>query len=309
MTENNDNIVGILREKTEEGDLDTMLKTSIGGYTKRSVMEYLAYVKKQQQNLKEAFAVEQERLQGEKAELLRQLEELNERVENGEEIYRQRLEAEKEKMREERAALEKDMDEAVARIKEDEQKLKRSGEALEAEKQKTEQVRQEVKTKCVQLDAANARAEELTGQLSAKAREVVNLKESERILRQAMAEDVSVELKDQVQTLMGNVEQLQSEIRLRNQELENRAGQIENLRKQEQSNHAAIDQLQNQLRSQSERNEWAENENNELSERLKAQVEESITLSRENSRLKAANAILQRRLEMEQAKNQIASVK
>ena len=32
-----DNLVKSLREKTEEADLDTILKTTLGGYTRKSV--------------------------------------------------------------------------------------------------------------------------------------------------------------------------------------------------------------------------------------------------------------------------------
>ena len=57
-----------------------------------------------------------------------------------------------------------------------------------------------------------------------------------------------------------------------------------------------------------EQNEWAESENEGLAEQLRTQMEQSVSLSRENARLKAANAILQRRLDTEQALQEIASV-
>ena len=51
------------------------------------------------------------------------------------------------------------------------------------------------------------------------------------------------------------------------------------------------------LEKQCERNEWIESENDELGKRLQEQMEQSIALSRENSHLKAANNILQRKLD------------
>ena len=35
----NDNLVKMLREKTEEADLDTILKTTFGGYSRKSVRD------------------------------------------------------------------------------------------------------------------------------------------------------------------------------------------------------------------------------------------------------------------------------
>lgn len=52
--ENDKNIVGILRDK-DEANLDGVLKTTFGGYTKQSVQEYLSIIHKQQQASKETF--------------------------------------------------------------------------------------------------------------------------------------------------------------------------------------------------------------------------------------------------------------
>ena len=43
--------VQMLRSKTEESDLKQVLRSSIGGYTKQSVMDYLAIMRKNQQSV------------------------------------------------------------------------------------------------------------------------------------------------------------------------------------------------------------------------------------------------------------------
>jgi hypothetical protein len=43
---NDDGIIEHLRGKTEEVDLDQILKKSLGGYTKQSVLEYLGILRK-----------------------------------------------------------------------------------------------------------------------------------------------------------------------------------------------------------------------------------------------------------------------
>ena len=49
------NIVEMLRTKTEEADMNSYLKSSFGGYTKKSVLDYLAILRKQQQTMVENF--------------------------------------------------------------------------------------------------------------------------------------------------------------------------------------------------------------------------------------------------------------
>lgn len=57
MKENdNINIVEMLRDKTEEADLNSVLKKTLGGYTKQSVYEYISILRKQQQTSQETFS-------------------------------------------------------------------------------------------------------------------------------------------------------------------------------------------------------------------------------------------------------------
>ena len=50
-----DNLVKSLREKTEEADLDTILKTTLGGYTRKSVREYISILRRQQYDSSSPF--------------------------------------------------------------------------------------------------------------------------------------------------------------------------------------------------------------------------------------------------------------
>ncbi|MEL7606914.1 MAG: hypothetical protein AAGU39_12790 [Sedimentibacter saalensis] len=49
------NVIEMLRGRTEEDDLNKVLKSTFGGYTKKSVQEYFAAVRKQQQISQETF--------------------------------------------------------------------------------------------------------------------------------------------------------------------------------------------------------------------------------------------------------------
>lgn len=304
-----DNILDMLREKSEEGDLNSILKPYIGGYTKKSVQEYLAFVRKQQQSLKETYAAELQRLQDEKSGLQTRAASLKEQVLGMEAEYETKLEAQVAEQtahwQAEVAALEKDMDEAVTRIKSDEEKIQRYEAELAAQKQKTEQVKQSVATCRVMLDTANGKISELTGQISAQAEEIARLQEVEQSLREALAEDKVSQLNAQVQELISDTEQLREEIAIRDRELENRARRLETLTRQEQNHHRDLEKLQSDLQAQREQNEWMDSENGELGRRLQAQMEQSIQTTRENSRLKTANAILQRKLDAAQLKWQL----
>ena len=302
-----DEFVSMLREKTEEGDLNTILKPCIGGYTKRSVLEYLSIVKKQQQNLRDAYAEELQRLQTEKETIRVQTAAMRERSEQAEGAYRTQTE-ELQRLQAEYAALEKDMDEAVERIKEDETRLQGHQSELDAERQKTEQARQNVVTCQILLDTANAKVEELEHRLAEQAEEILRIQQAEQLFRESVAQEKAAEMDDRIRELTNNVELLQNEVTIRDRELESRAKRLETLTRQEQSNHRALEELQAEVQERREQNECAESENEELGRQLQEQMEQSLALSRENSRLKAANAILQRKLESEQTKRKLSEL-
>ena len=63
------NIVEMIRDKTEEFDLNSILKSTFGGYTKQSVHEYLAILRKQQQTSQDTFSANLQNLFEEKENL------------------------------------------------------------------------------------------------------------------------------------------------------------------------------------------------------------------------------------------------
>lgn len=66
-TKDDSNIVEMLRVKTEEADMNSYLKSTFsGGYSKKSVLEYLAILRKQQHNMAETFNNNQQAIYEEK---------------------------------------------------------------------------------------------------------------------------------------------------------------------------------------------------------------------------------------------------
>ena len=73
-------IVEALRSKTEESDIKQYLKSTLGGYTKSSVLEYLNLLRKQQQSMAETFSRNQQVLYDEKENLKKANEALKTRL-------------------------------------------------------------------------------------------------------------------------------------------------------------------------------------------------------------------------------------
>lgn len=84
---NDMNLVEMLREKSEETDMNEYLKPSLGGYTKQSVLEYLAVLKKNQQTMSETFRKNQQSLYEEKEKLKKSSENLANRLSKREAEY------------------------------------------------------------------------------------------------------------------------------------------------------------------------------------------------------------------------------
>jgi chromosome segregation ATPase len=74
------NIIEMLRVKTEEIDLNQYLKKGLGGYTKRSILEYLGKLRKQQQITAETFSRNLQVLRDEKEALKKANELLRSRL-------------------------------------------------------------------------------------------------------------------------------------------------------------------------------------------------------------------------------------
>jgi murein L,D-transpeptidase YcbB/YkuD len=77
MTEKPDlNLVGMLRQRTVEEDLKLNLKTTMGGYTKKSVTEYMNQLREQQLKYAETFNRNMQTILEEKEALKKENEQL-----------------------------------------------------------------------------------------------------------------------------------------------------------------------------------------------------------------------------------------
>ena len=277
----NDNLVKMLREKTEEADLDTILKTTFGGYSRKSVQEYISMMRQQQYDLQQSFAEELQMSQTERERLARELAEARERAATAEETLEQAK-----PLMEKAAGLEKDMDEAVDRIREDETRL--------------EQLRQELESVRCERDELRARLEEREED-STPAQEIEQSCD-EPAAREEPREDLAAESPDTgsgegVLDLFERPETMQVQLAILVREREKTEKRMENLLRQDKNLFQALQECRAELAERRDQNQWMEAENNELSRRLSEQTWQNVALNREITRVQAMNDSLKHRLE------------
>lgn len=295
MSEFLDNI----RDITREDDYNTILKSSMGGYTKKSVLEYLASVRSQQETLRDAYVAEV-------AELKKQLELLQADAASSQEktariiqleTERDRLLSENSALKEEKDALEKDMDEAVERIGADSARIEELETELSEERARNDMAKNSAATCKLMLDAAEDKAEKLAGTILKKDEEIAALTAEKEYLKEHIAVEKVNELNDRITVLLSEAEQLQSELAVRNTELKECEAEIEQLTKSRDAAHEEAEKLQNELNLRRDQCEWQERISEDLSRRLMKQMEENLSLGKENSRLRAMETIMKRRTE------------
>ena len=269
-----DSTIDDIRDISEENDLNTILKPTVvgGGYTKRSVIEYLSYLRKREQDAKDAHL--QEMLS---------------------------LKDENQRLNKENAELNADMNEAVKRLSEDESRLKRYKSELNDLKISADEFRKNADEYKALYDTASAQNEELNriiSDLSGDAEnQIAHLKYDDDIL----TDDDLFAANDKIDEFARLAAELKAELASRADELVQMAQTARELNgSQTEKYKEALEKLQITAQAKTDRSELLENEKRELNARVGKLLEENLALSGENIRLKAANAILQRRAEIRQ---------
>lgn len=269
-----DNLVKNLREKTEEADLDTILKTTLGGYSRKSVREYISMMRRQQYDLQKSFAEEKQAYQAERERLSTQLAEASARAEAAEDAL-----ARANPLLERAAGLEKDMDEAIARIQSDAARLEQLYQELEQRKSEVLQIQTERDGLSIQLEQKETQIQTLKQEL-------------EQCAAQPQPEqDVGVA------HVMEQPETMQVQLALLTRERETAEKRIESIIRQEKSLFQALNECRAELESRRDQNLCMEAENKALSLRLSEQMWQNISLNREITHMRATNDNLKRKLE------------
>lgn len=281
-----DNLVKSLREKTGEADLDTMLKTTLGGYSRKSVQEYVSMLRKQQYDMQQSFAEEMQLVQTERDRLARELTEVRARAVAAEEALESA-----QPLVEKAAALEKDMDEAVERIQTDGARLEQLSRELEEQKAEIQRVLSEGEELRTRLGQSEAEARMLKLELERRAAETAaQVNETP----QAAAPD---------KNCAGGAypaerpETVQVQLAILDRERETTAKRLESVIRQEKILFQALNECRSELENRRDQNQCLEAENKDLSRRLSEQMWQNISLNREITHMRTTNENLRRKLD------------
>ena len=274
-----DNLVKTIREKTEEGDLDTILKTTLGGYSRSSVREYVSMMRQQQYDMQRSFSEELQLSQTERERLANELAEANTRA-----AAAQKALAQARPLVEKVAGLEKDMDEAVARIQADAALLEQKNEEL-----------QQIRSEC---DALRARLEERESELCTlrqeKAAGDLAVQTGDVLPAQLTVDAVTVEKVELP-------ESMQVQLAMIARERENNEKRMESVLRQEKRLFQALNECRTELETRRDQNMCMEAENKELSLRLSEQMWQNISLNREITHMRTVNESLKGKLDAARA--------
>lgn len=256
-----ENIVKDLREKTEESNLDTILKTTtMGGYNRASVREYITMLRQQQYDMQQSFTERLQMAQTERDLMTVELNAANARAAAAEEAL-----AQTDALRDKAAELEKDMNEAIARIQSDAATIEKQTEDLQALEQE-----------CAALRAKLQQSQE----------ETAALKQENEVLASQAAEPVA-----------SGPEALQEQMILLNRDRENAEKRMDDVVRSEKQLFRALNDCRVELENRREQYLCLEAENKTLSARLSEQICQNISLDCEITRMRTMNENLKAKLE------------
>lgn len=277
-----DETLGVIREKTGEEDLNNSLKSTMGGYTKKSVLEYVTYLKKQQADMKEAYEMELEHLR-----------------------------AEKDRLQKENSELSADLNEAMERITSDEDTMSHTaGNVQEAENRAAEAELHESEALQELAECRNALQEAL--KKNDELNEVIVGMSAEAVGKTAeggfdigqsdalTATEEEKQVNDAVAELLAGAQALREDLMQRVEAVAEQARMVEILSgEQLRNSRNTLESMRHESRGYLFQNELLESEKNGLSKRVSDLMEENLNLGKENSRLRAANFIYERRAQTE----------
>ena len=304
-------VVDFLRERAEEDDLNSVLKISMGRYTKKSVQDYVAQLKKEQQAVNKRFNDDIQKVLEEKEELKKELDRQKAMVIQSETQYRALAES-----LEEFKAVEGEITaEDILKMKKQIAKLEDAISVLEAknkaEVQRQEQLRAQLESKEVEL-GISIQAQKVTSELLQveKEKRLQSLKEVKEMsqnltlaqneltfLREQLSEGEVNRLKEQINTLSVELKTQEELLGQRKGELEAKESQAAVQEEQIIMLQKKSEQLQQTVEAVTLQNKKYEAYQKELSEKLHTVFAENLELLNAKSEVQLQNIILSRKLD------------
>ncbi|MEA4815943.1 MAG: hypothetical protein VB120_03680 [Lachnospiraceae bacterium] len=310
-------VVGKIREKTEEEDINSILKASLGGYTKKSVMEYLAQLRKKQQLVTDTFNSNMQVVFEEKERIKAENEELSMHLQKAEADYRvlsetitvykldkseytlndvmdlkvrvETLEKGKKDLKSELNLKAQEIENLNLKIKEEEIKLKQSS--------KENDILNE------QIVALKTEIKEESKKISKLSNKVFELKNEAKFLREIVSEGNVAELNKKINELIVTIDKQSAIIDNKNVEISVLGEKNIMFTEKAESLQDVVEKLSATVNNLMLQNSKKDAAIEALEERLKSELERSFELIKSKSDTMLDNFILERKLESVNIKN------
>lgn len=283
------NIVEMIRDKSEEADLNQILKSSFGGFTKKSVQEYLSRIRKQQHTTKETFQKNLQTLFEEKESLRKSNESLIARNNKLSAEYDNLSEALKDIKMEESQYTAKD----VLNLKSTIVSLEEKAKVIFGEKKSLEKKFQQLSYTIEDLTANLQRSKEET----AAQKEMLKVERQETKVQRNMVAELSRQLEEEKMEVKylkstmteGKFANLNSKINELHEQLNAQTDIIEKLNSSNKTKDKTVDILNDEIAG--------------LKQRMSSLIQSLQSSNLQNDKLLVANDLLKTQMEEEYKKS------
>lgn len=309
-------LVDFLRERAEEEDLDSVLITSMGKYTKKSVQEYVAQLKKQQQTINKRFNEDLQKILAEKEVLTKEVEYQKSMVVQSETQYRVLAESLEELKSMDGEANAENILKMKKRLAKQEETITILEAQAKAEAQRQEQLKIHLENKELELEQS-MQSNKVTSELLQMEKEKLlkALKESKDLskdlvlaqneltfLRTLLSEGEMNRMKIQIDSLLTEAKTREDIIAQRKEEVECKQQQVAVLEEQNAMLQVANEHLQQTADALMLQNQKLEAYQKELSEKLRQAFEDNLAMLNARTEMQLENVLLSRKLEENQSK-------
>jgi chromosome segregation ATPase len=298
MTEKPDtNLVGMLRQRTVEEDLKLNLRTTMGGYTKRSVTEYMNQLREQQLKYAETFNRNMQNILEEKEALKKENEQLLLKITKAESDFQALTESLKvnelenhEDPDQDALALRNNLSAVEAEnreLKNAERQLQARAERLEHEltesQTQTEKAKQETRSLCELLALEKKETVKQRELVALYAGIIEELQEEARRYKQVLSEGEMAKLRIKISELMANAALKEEIIDRYKTEAQQKSDALVTLTDETGTLQNSLEQLKSTVLTLTVQNEKLMSANTALEDTLEAENKRIIRLLTEKS--------------------------
>ena len=310
-------VVDFLRDRAED-NLDDVLKSSMGGYTKKSVQDYVTQLRRQQQMASKRFNEDMKNVLAEKENLKEELKRLKARLNKREAQYRALSESFQEYQQAdgtENVENIMDLKKQIAKQENTISTLETEKQLLEQKQEQTEQSMEELKKELEQSvqehrltkdilfeekrknkDTLN-QVQELSSQLTIAQEELGFLREQTSEGEISKLKGKLAELQNELKVQQEMLEQRREELQMKEQQIQSNIQQSEMKEKQVKMLEEKAEKLQQTVDLATTQNQQMEMYQQELTLKLQEEFQKNLDMLHAKSQLHLENLRLSKKLD------------